>query len=105
MAFTFQAVVDRARIPLNDTAKERWSDGDLLAYANDSIKILRKVRPDLFFGQFLALPGDKVLGDTLPVDDEHFPSVCDYVTARAETRNDEFALKTRAELFFRLANG
>ena len=105
MAFTMQAVVDKARIPLNDSAKDRWVDADLLGYANDAIRVLRKGRPDLFFGQYLTLPGDKVLGDTLPVDDEHFVAVCDYVTARAETRNDEFALRQRATLFFQLASG
>lgn len=102
MAFTMQQVVDRARIPLNDADKVRYSDADLLGYANDAVKVLRRDRPDLFFGQFEALPGDKVLGDNLPVDDEYFPAVCDYVTARAETKDDEAALQTRATLFFNL---
>lgn len=102
MAYTMQNVVDRARVPLNDDDKDRYSDDELLAYANDAVKVLRRERPDMFFGQFSALPGDKTLVQNLPLDDEYFPAVCDYVTARAESKDDEAALQTRAAAFFSL---
>lgn len=105
MAYTMQQIVDRARIPVNDSDKSRYTDADLLAYANDAISILKLRRPDLFFGSFLALPGVKVLGDAFPLDDTIFPAVCDYVTARAETRNDESILEQRAAMFFGLFKG
>lgn len=102
MAYTMQQVVDRARIPLNDADKARYSDTDLLGYANDAVLVLRAKRPDLFFGQFASLPGAKALGENLPLDDTLFPAVCDYVTARAETRDDESVLEQRAVAFFAL---
>lgn len=102
MAFTMQQVVDRAREPLNDDDKTRYSDTLLLGYANDAVLILRNKRPDFFFGQFSALPGSKVLGDNLPLPDEVFPAIADYVTARAETKNDESVLEQRAAMFFGL---
>jgi hypothetical protein len=104
MAYTMQQIVDRARIPLNDADKDRYSDDDLLAFANEAVKVLRRERPDLFFGQYEALPADKALGDALPLDDEYAESVASYVTARAETVDDEHVNTGRARLFFELFN-
>jgi hypothetical protein len=103
--YTMQNVVDRARKPLNDADKERFTDVDLLSDANAAISILKLKRPDLFFGIYDALPNDKTLGDIFPMDNTIFPAVCDYVTARAETRNDESILEQRATLFFSLFQG
>ena len=105
MAYTMQNVVDKALKPLNDASKTRWTDDDLLAYANDAVRVLRRERPDLFFGQYTSLPGDKTLAQDLPVDDEYMTVVADYVTARAETIDDEEALAARAALFFQLFQG
>lgn len=102
MAFTMQQVLDRARTPLNDASKRRYPDAALLEYANDAVRILRLRRPDLFFGQFSALPSDKALGENLPLDDDFVPAVCDYVRARAEMRDDEAALQSKAAAFFTL---
>jgi len=99
---TLQQVLDRARIPLNDAGKDRYLDSEGLGYANDAVKVLRRERPDLFIGQFEALPGDKALGEDLPVDDEYFSPVCDYVTARWEFRDDETAVEEKAVTFFSL---
>jgi len=105
VAYTIQQVVDRARGPLNDAAGTRYSDTDLLRYVNDCVMQLRRRRPDLFFGRYSALPGDKVISDALPIADEYMPAVVDYVIARAETRDDEQALQARAALFFQLFEG
>lgn len=105
MAYTMQNVVDQARIPLNDDDKTRNSDLDLLGYANSAISELKLKRPDLFFGMFLALPGKKNLADPFPIDDTIFQPVCDYVTARAESKNDDSILEQRAAAYFSLFNG
>lgn len=97
-----QQVVDRARIPLNDDDKVRHADPELLGYANDAVLILRQQRPDIFFGQFEALPGAALIGDPMPVQDEYFVALADYVTARAETPDDESVDQGRAQLFFAL---
>lgn len=105
MSYTMQQVANKARIPLNDADKARYPDADLLGYANDAILLLRSNRPDLFFGSFLTLPGAKALGDNMPVDDTLFPALCDYVTARAVTVDNDSALEKRAVMFFALFKG
>ena len=102
MAYTLQQVLDRARKPLNDASKVRYPDADLLEYANDAIKELRRRRPDLFFGQYATLPADKLVGENLPVDDEFMPAVCDYVRARAEMKDDEASMQQKAATFYGL---
>jgi hypothetical protein len=105
MAYTLQQVVDTGRLPLNDNDKVRYSDDELLGYANRAVTILKTKRPDLFYGMFTSLPGDKALTDNLPVDDTIYPAICDYVTARAESKNDESILEQRAAMFFSLFSG
>ena len=91
-----QNIIDRARIPLNDAAKNRYTDTVLLGYANDAILVLRKRRPDLFLGSWSALPSNLAATVALPVDDEYFPMMADYVTGRAELIDDENVDSTRA---------
>jgi hypothetical protein len=107
MPYTMQQVVDKARIPLNDVAKDRVSDATLLSYANDAILLLRNKRPDLFFGQYLTLSTleNLALSANLPLPAELYPMVSDYVTARAETINDESVLSQRADMFMRFVSG
>jgi hypothetical protein len=105
MSRTFQQACDRARIPLNDADKTRYPDADLLAYGNDAILILRQKRPDLFFGSWTIPPAGYAIGDNLPVDDTYFPAVCDYMTGRAEFRDDEDAMQQRAAAFLQLFGG
>jgi hypothetical protein len=64
---------------------------------------LRQKRADLFFGQFEA-PAGRLggHGDFVPVADEYFPALVDYVVARAETQDDESVDEGRAIAFFKL---
>ena len=96
MAFTMQQVVDAARIPLNDKDKVRFEDSELLGYANDGILRIRQRRPDLFLGRWFSLPGSLALTDIFPLHDELKPALADYVTARAEFKDDEFSENGRA---------
>lgn len=107
MSFTMQEVVDKGRFPINDDAKARFTDADLLAFANDAMLLLRNKRPDLFFGQFLTLATTEklALGATFPLPGEYVPAVADYITARGETRNDESVLTERAAMFMKLLGG
>lgn len=107
MSFTMQEVVDKGRFPLNDDAKARFTDADLLAFANDAILLLRNRRPDLFYGQFLTLSATEklALSANFPLSAEYVPVVSDYITARAETKNDESVLTERAALFMKLLAG
>lgn len=109
IVYKMQDVVARARIPINDAkdsngsdAACRFLDATLLAFANDGVLLLRQKRPDLFFGQFEALPAAGLLTDFVPIADEYFTALCDYVVARAETPDDEFVDEARALAFFKL---
>lgn len=105
MARTFQQVLDLARRPLNDDDKTRFPDSDLLEYANTAVTILRAKRPDLFFGTYTSLPAGKyTLGSSIPFDDALEQPLADYVTARAEFRNDSASVQERAAAFFNLFN-
>lgn len=105
MSFTFQNVVDRARKPLNDSDKDRYTDAELLEYAVDAYLMLRRHRPDLFITQWSALPdySTRALGSTFPgAGDEYLPAIASYVTARAEMKDDEAIVQERAQLFYKL---
>jgi len=103
MAFTYQSVVDESRIPLNDTDATRYSDTTLLSFANHGMLALAKRRPDLFVGQFANLPdGQRALTDAFPLEAGYVQTVADYVTARAEMTDDEFANSGRAALFMQM---
>lgn len=106
MAFTYQSVVDIARIPLNDTAKTRYSDEQLLQFANQGILAIVKRRPDVCIGQFSNLPtGDAALTDPFPFDAGYVQVAADYVTARAEMTDDEHADTGRASVYVNLFSG
>lgn len=103
MAFTYQDVLDLARIPLNDEDRVRHPDGRLLSYARQAVLQMRRRRPDLFIGRFGDLPdGTESAGSMLPLPAEYAQLVADYVTARAEMVDDEHAGSGRAALFMRL---
>jgi hypothetical protein len=86
-----QHLVDRARIPLNDAAKTRYSDVTLLAYGVDGLVFATAKRPDLLIGNWSSPSTYSALavGSTFPLPDRYFPLVADYVTARAELIDDE----------------
>lgn len=98
MAFTFQQLIDKARIPLNDVDKVRYVDTELLDYARDAYLMTYRHRPDLFIGMFAALPSFSAFGLTsaFPLDDMYLPVVADYITARAEYKDDEHVVSQRA---------
>jgi hypothetical protein len=105
MAYTFQDIVTLGRYPLSDPDKDRFADADLLEFARDAVRILRRKRPDLFFADFTATAyalASMALGSTFPLDDIYVPAVKDYITARAETKDDESLLEQRAQMFFSL---
>jgi hypothetical protein len=106
MAVTLTNVIDRARVPLNDDAKVRHTDAQMLVYAKDGLRLLRAKRPDLFFSDLdvdiEALAGASAFVTHFPLAEDYAPALQDYVTARAETRNNETELEARAVAFFNL---
>ncbi len=105
MAYTYQNVVDLARIPLNDEDKARYSDDILLAYTNSVILALFMRRPDIFMGQYGNLPtGNAELTDTLPLPEAYKSLLADYVTSRTSMIDDEHANSGLAGAFMQLLN-
>jgi hypothetical protein len=103
MPFTYQSVVDLARIPLNDTDQARYPDSTLLLFLNHGMLQILKRRPDLFIGRFQTPPeGQNALEDTFPLPGEYAQTVADYVTARAELTDDEHVNSGRAVVFMQL---
>lgn len=108
MSFTIQQLVDKARIPLNDDDKDRYSDAKLLTYAQDAYLMILRHRPDVLVGSFSAPTAWSALalGSTFPyVDDVYFPIIADYITGRAEMVDDEHVLSGRATAFITMFGG
>lgn len=96
---TFTNLTDSARVLLNDVDKIRYSDAQLLEYANEAMAEARRIRPDLFMGKFkIALTG-YASSDTVPLGMEYHQYIKDFVISRAEFREDEFAVDGRAGAF------
>lgn len=102
MAWTYQDVVDLAREPLNDEDKVRYSDEDLLRFANQAVLQAAKRRPDLFIGRFGTIPDRAGLGDDVLLPAAYVQMLADYVTARAESVDDEHVNSGRAAAFWQL---
>ncbi len=97
MAYTYQTIIDLARKPLNDTDKVRYSDAELLLFANQGILALSKRRPDLFIGQFANLPtGESELTDYFQIDPAYAQQLADWIVGRAEMADDEHANSGKA---------
>lgn len=86
---TMQTIVDRARIPLNDAAKIRYTDAMALEFANAAIFRAYQIRPDLKFGSYSTAYAALALGDTFPLPDAYLQAVADYVTGRCNTIDAE----------------
>ena len=91
-----QQIIDRGRFPLNDASKKRYADADLLNYANSAVFRAYELRPDLMFGTSYAGFTSLALGGTFPLPDRFVQTVADYITGRAETRDDESVVSQRA---------
>lgn len=93
-------VLSQARTLLQDKVTPyRYSDDSLIAAINESMFEARRIRPDLFVGSLrTALTRVSASADTLPLEDQYFSPVVNYVVGRAEMRDDEFATDKRAAL-------
>lgn len=99
---TLQNIVDEARIPLNDDDKVTWSDDDLFKNLRHGLRMLKSRRADLYFGLASNVLDSLVIGSTYPLEDQTIPALTDYVTARAQFKDDEAAVKGAASAFYKL---
>jgi hypothetical protein len=99
---TCQNVVDSARVPLNDAAKTRYTDPQLLGYLNDGLAEAYSLRPDLRFGKYSTNIELLALSDTFPLSGAHAVALSHYIVFRAENRDDEHVNANRETKSFKL---
>ena len=98
--------IARARLPLNDAAGTRYPDADMLTYLQEAVRLVRRLRPDAFIGSLSTDPAEglTLASTTLPVGFEHYQAVVDYMSARAQDRDDD-AAGEKAAAWLQLAVG
>jgi hypothetical protein len=98
-----QQVFDRFIINDAETGNYRYADDDLLRYANDWLRTMRRDEPDLFYGQYTTAFVPLGLNDQFPLSQEYEPLCMAYVVALSQSRDDEFVNNGRAGLFYKIA--
>lgn len=96
---TFQNIIDNARVDLQDVAGTRYTDAQLIGYANDGIQEMYRYRPDFRLGSYTAAVTTYVAADTLPIPDQYRMLLTNYLVFRAEVRDDEYSVDGRAAAF------
>ena len=93
---TMQDVLDLARLDLNDAAKTRNLDSNMIQFANDGIAKAVVMRPDLNFGNYTTAYADLTTASSFPLPLEYRPAIANYIVMRCETADDPFAVEQRA---------
>ena len=108
--YSVQNVLSEVREVLQDLDPNnvRYPTNQLVEYINDAVFQARRLRPDIFvyqYGQQIGLlpttltPDSAYAAVPFPLPDIYFLAVVNFVTGRAEIRDDEFALDSRAYTF------
>jgi hypothetical protein len=96
---TFQQIIDSARVDLQDADKVRYTDAQLLEYANDGVQEAFRMRPDFRLGSFTASSQIYISANEVPIPTTYQMLLKSYIVARAEFRDDEYAQDGRAVAF------
>lgn len=96
---TFQNIIDDAKVDLQDTAGTRYTQAQLLGYANDGVREMFRIRPDFRLGSYGVTVPTYVATDALPIPDNYRMLLTHYLVFRAETRDDEYSVSGRAAAF------
>ena len=96
MSVTLQSVLDLARLDINDAAKVRSTDADMIQFANDGIAKALQIRPDLNWGSYTTAYVDLTTASAFPLPLEYRPAIANYIVLRCETADDPFAVEQRA---------
>jgi hypothetical protein len=92
----------QARQILQDTVVPyRYSDESLVGIVNEAMYEARRVRPDLFLGKLrTSLTPVASISDQLPLSEQFFGPLVNFVVGRAEMRDDEFTNDKRATTLY-----
>lgn len=99
MARTVAEVLNSVDGTLNDAGRRRYPAAERRDFVVDALNGLKNQRPDLFLGKYTASIGPLADTDPLPISDQFFRPLVDYVVARCETKDAEHVVSGRVELF------
>lgn len=102
---TVGEVLTSAAVTLNDVGNVRHPQPEQLGFVVDALNMAKNIRPDLFLGQFSTSIGTLTTASTLPLDDQFFRPIVDYVVFRCETKDAEHVDSGRAEFMAKLSGG
>lgn len=105
MSRTVAEVLTSSDGTLSDADRIRYTEPERIGFVTDALNTIKNVRPDLFLGQYGTSIGPLALGDPLPIEDQFFRPVVDYVIARCETKDEEHVVSARAELMATFVTG
>ena len=98
MARTVAEVIASARPTLDDADGVRYPNSELIGFTVDALNQAKNMRPDLFVGQYGTSIGTLTTGSNLPIDEQFFRPIVDYVIARCETKDDEHVTSARVAM-------
>jgi hypothetical protein len=96
---TFQNIINDARVDLQDTDGTRYTDAQMIGYANDGVREMFRIRPDFRLGSYMTAVPTYAATDALPIPDQYRMLLEHYLVFRAEVRDDEYAVNGRASGF------
>ena len=97
MPKTIGDIVTDARVILNDTSGDRYTDAHLISDLNYAFSTTKGIRPDLFIlGEALPEYTTADLAEDFPLPEIVTQSFVYYLAGNAELRDDEFAVDGRA---------
>lgn len=90
-----------ARVILNDSAGDRYTDAELISDLNSAISMTKMLRPDSFvlgeaLPEFTVADLQQVPATDFPLPEVFYQSFVYYLAGNAELRDDEFAVDNRA---------
>lgn len=95
---TLSDLIARARVTLQDLSATRYTNDELLVFANEALGAARVARPDLYLGSYKTAQTALGIGATFPLPFPYEQYVVDYIAGRAEMREAEATNETRAAL-------
>jgi hypothetical protein len=93
---TLQDIINSVRVDLQDVDATRYTNSQLLGFANDGIQEAFRKRPDFRLGSYKSATTTYGLTDQVPIPVQYQSLLIFYITGRAEMRDDEYAVDGRA---------
>jgi len=90
---------------LSDKDRTAYPQSERIGFINDALQTIRNMRPDIFVGQFNDALTVANTTDVLPIDNQFFRPVVDYVIARCESKDEAHVVSGRADLMAKLMTG